>query len=90
MSDKNPYIAQMAAAMGSPITYTATGGSMTPAAAMARIQANCDLLLSMLSYEGTDQAVNRLYFDEMSNPARVALYKTVSDLKASAQTFTAI
>lgn len=90
MSDKNQYLAQDAAVIASPITYTATGGNMTPTAAVARLQANTQLLIDMISYEGTDATVKRYFLDEMSPTARAVLYKTLTDLKASMAVFTAV
>ncbi len=88
MSNVNTYLAQDAAVVVSPIPYVATGGVMTIAAALARLQANTQLLIDMISLEGADATVKRYFLDEMSPACRVTLYKTLADLKASMATFT--
>lgn len=83
MSDKNKYLPQQAAALTSPIAFTSTAGAADGAAAMTTTRDNIDKLIAEISLEGTDGNHPRFFFDEMSHPARVTLYKALTDLKAA-------
>lgn len=77
MSNVNTKLATMAAVLENPLTFTDSDGDELVA------QANVQLLIDLISYEGTDPTVSRLFLDEMSPPARASLYKILVDLKAS-------
>ena len=83
MSHTNRYLAQQAAVIESPITFTSTVASATVGAANTATAANIDLIIDMISLEGADQSVKRLYLDEMSPAARLSVYKILSDLRAA-------
>lgn len=82
MSSTNTYLAQDAAALGSPIAFTTTAGAATANAAMTTVRANLDLILAALAKEGVNgDDMTRYYLDEMSPAARITMYKIISDLK---------
>lgn len=71
MTDINPHIVKAAAAMQSPITFTGTNKARV---AQVRL---------LLSYEGTDASVARLFLDEMSPACRDSLQATLLALEAA-------
>lgn len=83
MSNTNRYLAQQAAVIESPITFTSTAAAATVGDANTDTAANIDLIIDMISLEGADQSVKRLYLDEMSPAARLSVYKILSDLRAA-------
>ncbi len=83
MSNVNKYLEQQAAVLESPLTFTSTGASADVAAANATTAANIDLILDLISIEGADASVKRLWLDEMSPSARLSVYKILKDLRAA-------
>lgn len=81
MSSVNSYLAEQAAVVESPITFTTTAGAATTAAMATIVDANIDLILDMISLEAADPDVKRWFLDEMSPAARIILYKILQDLK---------
>lgn len=77
MSDINSKLALDAAVVENPLTFTPQGG--VPATG----QANVQLVIDLISLEGTDGATQRLWLDEMSPSCRVGLFKILTDLKTS-------
>lgn len=78
MPNTNSKLASMAAVLENPLTFADAAGDM------ADVQANIQLLIDLISYEGTDATVKRLFLDEMSPAARTSLYRILTDLKAAA------
>ena len=83
MSATNRYLAQEAAVIESPITFTSSTGSASVAAAVATTDSNIDLIIAMISLEEADITVKRHFLDEMSPACRVVLYKILQDLKTA-------
>lgn len=81
MSKTNTYLAQQAAVVENPITFTTTAGAANTGAMATIVDANVQLILDLISLEGTDPSVKRGYLDEMSPACRVTLYKVLTDLK---------
>lgn len=82
MSTRNRYIAQDAAVLKNPLTFSQV--AITEAGTeVADIQANIDKILDALAKEGTDPTDHRLYLDEMSPAARASMYRIIADLRAS-------
>lgn len=81
--NNNRYLNQMAAVIQSPIAFTSSTGSANVAAAVATTRANIDLIIAKISRESMSHDERRDHLDEMSNPARVDLYKILTDLKAA-------
>lgn len=77
MSKVNSKLAQMAAVLENPLTFTASAGTI------ATVQANIQLVIDLISYEGTDPNVKRLFLDEMSPAARTSMYKILTSLKTA-------
>jgi hypothetical protein len=77
MSDINSKLALDAAVVENPLTFTPMAGTA------ATGQANVQLVIDLISLEGTDEATQRLWLDEMSPSCRVGLYKILADLKDS-------
>lgn len=82
MSGTNQYLAQQAAVVANPLTFTTTAGAASVAAFVTINNANLDLLIQLISYEEVDANIARFWMDEMSPAARVTLYKILTDLKA--------
>jgi hypothetical protein len=82
MSNSNTYLAQQAAAVENPLTFASTAGQ-DKATTVATTDANIDLIIALISLEGADSTVPRGFMDEISPPARITLYKILTDLKTS-------
>jgi hypothetical protein len=76
MSNKNRYLEEQAAVLESPITFT-------PGVGDSDVSNNVQAVIDLISYEGTDPNVKRLFLDEMSPAARASLYRILTDLQAS-------
>jgi len=83
MSNTNQYLAQQAAVLESPLTFTDTSAAADVATANIGVAANIDSFIELISYEGTDPSVKRLYLDEMSPAARLSVYKILTDMRAA-------
>jgi len=83
MSERNTYLAQQAAVYESPLAFTESSGAADVATANTTMGANIDSIIDLISLEGADPEVKRLFLDEMSPQARISLYKILTDLKAS-------
>ena len=82
MSKTNRYIAQDAAVLKNPFTFT--GVQITQVGTeVATIGGSIDKILTALAKEGTDPTDHRLFLDEMSPAARASMYRILTDLKAS-------
>lgn len=77
MSETNSKLTQMAAVVANPLTFAVAAGDM------ADVQANIQLVIDLISLEGTDGTTQRLWLDEMSPSCRVGLFKILTDLKAA-------
>ena len=83
MSNKNRWLATQAAELESPLTFESTAAAADVATANADTASNIDLILDLISLEGADPDVKRLYLDEMSPAARLSMYRILLDLKAA-------
>jgi hypothetical protein len=83
MSNINNYLAQQAAVIENPLTFTSSTGAANLAAGVAIIDANIQLFIDLISLEGADATVKRANLDEMSPQARIAIYKILTDLKTA-------
>lgn len=72
MANKNQFLAQEAAVVKNPLTFTA-GQSAT----------NIQGIIDLISLEGAEQTIQRGFLDEMSPAARITLYRILTDLKAA-------
>jgi hypothetical protein len=77
MSETNSKLTAMAAVLENPLTFAVAAGDMTD------VQNNIQLLIDLISLEGTDGTVKRLFLDEMSPEARTSLFRILTDLKAA-------
>ena len=83
MANKNKYLAQDAAAVENPLSFTSSAGSATVDAAVTTTDNNIQLILDLISLEGAEATIRRGFLDEMSPACRITLYKILSDLKAA-------
>jgi len=83
MSNTNSKLATQAAVLESPLAFTSTSAAATVADANTTTAANIDSFIALVSLEGADQSVKRLYLDEMSPAARLSVYKILKDLRAA-------
>lgn len=77
MPSTNTYITEQAAALESPLTFTANAG------VAATAQANIDAFINLLSLEGSEISTPRLFLDEMSPAARLSVIATLLALRAA-------
>lgn len=74
MGNKNRFLTQEVAAVKNPLTFTA---------GTANTNANIDLIVDLLSYEGLEGNIPRGFLDEISPPARITMLRILTDLKAA-------
>ncbi len=74
MAEYNRFLPQQAAVVSNPLTFTAGA---------ANTNANIDKIIDLISMEGAEQSIPRGHLDEMSQAARIDLYRILLDLKAA-------